>query len=253
MYFTQAIARLPAFTCSEGQTTANLGAPDPALTRTQFFSYLEALLSLGLKVTVLPAAPEYPDAHFVEDTAVIMPELAIITHPGAPSRQGEEATIAPLLAREKTIQSLSQLGHMDGGDVMLVGKRFFIGLTTRTDEAGIGEFAAWVEPLGYTVTAVGMSAGLHLKSIVNYVGGNTLLLSEEYLHHSAFAEFDKVVIPQEEAYAGNTLWINDTLITPAGYPYTLQQLQKLALPIIQLETSEFKKMDGGLTCLSLRF
>lgn len=98
-----------------------------------------------------------------------------------------------------------------------------------------------------------MSAGLHLKSIVNYVGRNTLLLTEGYVNHPAFSGFNSIVIPEEEAYAGNTLWINDTLITPQGYPYTLGEISKLGMPIVQLDTSEFKKMDGGLTCLSLRF
>jgi len=142
---------------------------------------------------------------------------------------------------------------MDGGDVLLVEKRFFIGLTSRTDEAGISEFARRVEPLGYRVRAVEIIGGLHLKSVINYIGGNHLLLTEAYLNHPAFTGFTPLVVPEEEAYASNTLWLNNTLITPAGYEYTLRQLQKLDLPIIVLDTSEFKKMDGGLTCLSLRF
>ena len=214
---------------------------------------METLLQLGLKVTVLPPAADYPDAHFVEDTAVVMPELAVITHPGAPSRQGEVDTIAPVLAGFRPLARMSERGHMDGGDVLLVDKQFFIGLTARTDEQGIREFAAAVEPHGYQVAAIEVSAGLHLKSIVNYVGRNTLLLTEGYVNHPAFSGFNSIVIPEEEAYAGNTLWINDTLITPQGYPYTLGEISKLGMPIVQLDTSEFKKMDGGLTCLSLRF
>ncbi|MGO2438627.1 N(G),N(G)-dimethylarginine dimethylaminohydrolase [Serratia quinivorans] len=253
MHFTQAIARLPADSCASGQTTAQLGAPDIATTGRQFLAYVDTLLRLGLKVTVLPAAPAFPDAHFVEDTAVVMPELAVITHPGAPSRQGEVATIAPLFEGERPVVRMSQRGHLDGGDVLLVDRQFFVGLTSRTDEAGIGEFSAAVEPYGYRVTAIEVSAGLHLKSIVNYVGRNTLLLTENYQHHPAFSDFNSIVIPEAESYAGNTLWINDTLITPQGYPQTLAQIEKLGMPIVQLDTSEFKKMDGGLTCLSLRF
>lgn len=133
------------------------------------------------------------------------------------------------------------------------GQAVFIGLTARTDEQGIREFAAAVEPHGYKVTAIEVSAGLHLKSIVNYVGRNTLLLTEGYVNHPAFNGFNSIVIPEEESYAGNTLWINDTLITPQGYPHTPGEISKLGMPIVQLDTSEFKKMDGGLTCLSLRF
>ncbi|AOO55170.1 dimethylarginine dimethylaminohydrolase family protein [Raoultella ornithinolytica] len=253
MHFNQAIARLPAATCAAGQTTARLGAPDIAGTTRQFLAYVETLLQLGLKVTVLPAAADYPDAHFVEDTAVVMPELAVITHPGAPSRQGEVASIAPVLAGFRPLVHMSERGHMDGGDVLLVGKQFFVGQTARTDEQGIREFAAAVEPHGYQVTSIDVSAGLHLKSIVNYVGRNTLLLTEGYVNHPAFSGFNTIVIPEEESYAGNTLWINDTLITPQGYPYTLGEISKLGMPVVQLDTSEFKKMDGGLTCLSLRF
>ncbi|CNI03506.1 putative hydrolase [Yersinia massiliensis] len=252
MHFTQAIARLPADTCGHGQTTSKLGAPDVAVTGQQFLAYVDTLLRLGLKVTILPAAPAYPDAHFVEDTAVVMPELAVITHPGAPSRQGEVDTIEPLFT-DRPVFRMSNNGHLDGGDVLLVGKQFFIGLTSRTDQVGITEFTGAVEQYGYSVTAIEVSAGLHLKSIVNYVGRNTLLLTEDYQHHPAFASFNTIVIPEAESYAGNTLWINDTLITPQGYPYTLAQIEKLGMPIIQLNTSEFKKMDGGLTCLSLRF
>ncbi|CAI1178445.1 dimethylarginine dimethylaminohydrolase family protein [Serratia grimesii] len=253
MHFTQAIARLPADSCASGQTTAQLGAPDIVTTGQQFLAYVDTLLRLGLKVTVLPAAPVFPDAHFVEDTAVVMPELAVITHPGAPSRQGEVDTIAPLFDGERPVVRMSARGHLDGGDVLLVDRQFFVGLTSRTDEVGIGEFAAAVEPHGYRVTAIEVSAGLHLKSIVNYVGRNTLLLTEAYQHHPAFSAFNSIVIPEAESYAGNTLWINDTLITPKGYPQTLAQIEKLGMPIVQLDTSEFKKMDGGLTCLSLRF
>lgn len=124
MHFTRAIARLPAATCGAGQTTAQLGAPDIAATTRQFLAYVETLLQLGLKVTVLPPAADYPDAHFVEDTAVVMPELAVITHPGAPSRQGEVDTIAPVLAGFRPLARMSERGHMDGGDVLLVDKQF---------------------------------------------------------------------------------------------------------------------------------
>ena len=142
---------------------------------------------------------------------------------------------------------------MDGGDVLMIDKRFFVGLTSRTDEAGIAEFAHFVEKFGYRVDTIEVSEGLHLKSIVNYVGCNTVILNEEGARHPAFAEYQHIVLKQEEEYAGNTLWINDTLITPNGYPDTLSKLERLGLRIIKVDTSEFKKMDGGLTCLSLRF
>lgn len=253
MFYTQAIARLPASTCGQGLTTSSLGAPDATKTRQQFDAYVSTLLGLGLTVTLLPAQSAFPDSHFVEDTAVLGPEFALLTHPGAPSRRGETATIEPVLWRHRSVTRMGAQAHMDGGDVLMVDKRFFVGLTRRTNEAGVRAFAALVEPFGYRVDAIAVSDGLHLKSIVNYVGRNTLILNEEGARNPAFADFAHLVLDQAEEYAGNTLWINDTLITPCGYPDTLAKLQTLGLPILQLDTSEIKKMDGGLTCLSLRF
>jgi len=252
MHYTNAILRVPAATCASGLTTATLGAPDAQQTRLQFSHYVSILSDLHLTVTVLPANPAYPDSHFVEDTAVVMPEVAIITHPGAPSRAGEVATIEPVLARFKKIERIKN-GRMDGGDVLMVGKRFFVGLSSRTNHEGVREFAALVEPFGYRVDAIEVGAGLHLKSIVNYVGKNTLLLDAANAGHPALAGFQHLVVDEGEEYAGNTLWINDTLITPEGYPRTFAQLKKLGLAILTTPTSELKKMDGGLTCLSLRF
>lgn len=253
MRYTHAIARLPSATCAQGLTTSALGAPDAHKTRQQFDAYISTLLGLRLTVTVLPEEAAFPDSHFVEDTAVVGPEFAVLTHPGAPSRRGETATIEPVLWRHRTVTRMSADAHMDGGDVLMVDKRFFVGLTSRTDEAGVREFAAVVEPFGYRVDAIAVSDGLHLKSIVNYVGRNTLILNEEGARNPAFAGFAHLVLDKQEEYAGNTLWLNDTLITPSGYPDTLAKLQTVGLPILQLDTSEIRKMDGGLTCLSLRF
>ena len=253
MHYTHAIARVPSATCAQGLTTSALGAPDPERTRQQFDAYTGTLIGLGLTVTILPAQPAYPDSHFVEDTAVVGPEFALLTHPGAPSRQGETQTIEPALWRHRTVTRMGTGAHMDGGDVLMVDKRFFVGLTSRTDEAGVSALAALVEPFGYTVTAIEVSAGLHLKSIVNYVGRNTLILNEEGARNPSIAGFAHLILDPAEEYAGNTLWINDTLITPLGYPDTLAKLHTIGLPVIQLDTGEIKKMDGGLTCLSLRF
>ncbi|MCI0151846.1 amidinotransferase [Paraburkholderia sediminicola] len=252
MHFTQAIVRRPAASCAHGITTAQLGVPDYEKTLRQFDAYCAALSELGLKLTELSAQSAFPDSHFVEDTAVVMPELAIVTRPGAPARRGETDTIGPSLAEFRELHPLAA-GNMDGGDVLMVDKRFFIGLTGRTNAAGISAFADIVGHHGYTVDAIQVDAGLHLKSVVNYAGNDVLLLNGALADHEAFRGFERIVIDAAEEYAGNTLWINDTLITPQGYPRTLQRLESLGLPLIQLDTSEFRKMDGGLTCLSLRF
>lgn len=252
MHFTQAILRVPGNTAA-GLTTANLGLPDQEKTREQFQAYVECLSKLGLVLHIMPQLAGFPDAHFVEDTAVVMPECSILTHPGALARRGEVASVAHLLPHSRPCYRLSEAAHLDGGDVLMVDKQFFVGLSSRTDETGAREFAAIVEKYGYRVSSIEVAAGLHLKSIVNYVGKNTLVVSELGIAHPAFADFAKIVLKPEEEYAGNTLWINNHLITPQGYPHTLAQLQQLDLPITCLDTSEFRKMDGGLTCLSLRY
>ncbi|WP_338848128.1 amidinotransferase [Massilia sp. W12] len=252
MQFSHAILRTPGDPAS-GLTTATLGAPDKELSLRQFDAYAQTLRDFGLQIDILPPLPGFGDAHYVEDTAVVMPEGAIITHPGAPARQGEVESVASALAAYRSLHRMSEAGTMDGGDVLLVGKQFFIGETSRTNQAGISEFARIVEAWGYTVQSIEVGAGLHLKSIVNYVGKNTMTVSEDAARNPAFASFNHIVLAPEEEYAGNTLWINDRLITPAGYPKTLAALQALDLPITVLDTSEFRKMDGGLTCLSLRF
>ncbi len=252
MNFTRALMRMPDNPAS-GITTAKLGAPDPELTRQQFDAYAQTLRDFGLDVEILPSLPGFGDAHYIEDTAVVMPEGAIITYPGAPSRRGEVESIVPVLARHKILHRMRRGGTLDGGDVLMVGKQFFVGLTSRSNEAGVSEFAGMVEAWGYTVQSIPVAAGLHLKSIVNYVGRNTLTVSEAAASNPAFAKFSHIVLSPDEEYAGNTLWINDRLITPAGYPKTLSALKALDLPITVLDTSEFRKMDGGLTCLSLRF
>ncbi len=253
MKFTQVITRLPALNCAEGQTTADAGRPDSGKTRQQFFRYIEIMLELGIRVTILPAEPDFPDAHFVEDPAVILPELAIITHSGVLSRQGEGASLAAELEKYRPLYVMSDKGQLDGGDVLLADKHFFIGLTQRTDMAGIDEFATVVAPLGYRVTPVPVDAGLHLKSVVNYIGQNTLLMTSAYETLPAFAGFRRLVIPDNEAYAGNTLLINGTLVMPEGYPVTREILRQTGMPVVTIDTSEFKRMDGSLSCLSLRF
>ncbi|MBU9677437.1 amidinotransferase [Burkholderia multivorans] len=252
MQFTQAIVRRPAPTCGAGLTTAALGAPDYDKTLAQFDAYCDVLSALGVAVTELPPLPALPDAHFVEDVAVVTPEFAVITRPGAPARRGETVHIEAALAAHRDLLPM-RAGRLDGGDVMLVGKRFCIGLTSRTDAEGIAEFESLVSRYGYSVVAVPVAAGLHLKSVVNALGDDTLLVTEALAAHPAFAGYRRIAIRAEDEYAGNTLRVNGTLITPAGYPRVHDAIAPLGLPLHVIDTSEFRKMDGGLTCLSLRF
>lgn len=250
---THAITRKPGENFVHGLTTSNLGRPNYELIVKQHQAYIETLRSLGLEVFVLDALPDYPDAYFVEDPAVVTPEVAVITNLGAESRKGEEAAIEPVLARYRPTVRIQTPGTIEGGDVLMVGSHFFIGLSDRTNQAGAEQLGRILEEYGHTWTVVPVGAGLHLKSSVNYVGKNTLLVTEEFAGLDQFKGYDRIILDRAEAYAANTLLINECLLTPKGFPDTRHKLEGLGLEIIELDVSEVRKMDGGLTCMSLRF
>jgi len=251
--FSTAITRKPGNNFAEGITTANLGKPNYAAMLAQHNAYIETLKKVGLHVIELDPLPEYPDAYFVEDVAVVTPDVAVISNPGAAARNGEQHYIEAALAEYRQTATIHPPGTLDGGDVLMVGKHFFIGLSERTNLHGAAQFGAILERFGNTWVSVPVGAGLHLKSSVSWIGGNTLLLSETYAGQPEFESYEQIVIDADESYACNTLWINHHLLAPKGFPKTMKKLKKLSLPIIELETSEVEKMDGGLTCMSLRF
>jgi len=251
--FTHAIVRMPGTNFAQGITTANLGLPDYAQMLLQHQAYTNVLRSLGLEVTVLQPEPNYPDAYFVEDVAVVTRDIAVITHPGAQARRGEEDSIEPVLARSRPTVRIQSPGTVDGGDVLMVGKHFFIGISERTNVEGATQLGGILQRYGNTFSLVPVAAGLHLKSSVNYGGGDTLLISELFTDRTEFDGYSKIIVSQSESYAANTLWLNDHLIMPEGFPETRRRLAARGLPIIELNVSEAQKMDGGLTCMSIRF
>jgi dimethylargininase len=250
--FTHAIVREPGKNFAQGITTAKLGEPDYDKMVHQHQAYIQALESLGLEVIVLNAEPDYPDAYFVEDVAVVSPEIAVITNPGAQARKGEQDSIEPVLAQFRPTVRIQAPGTVDGGDVLMVGRHFYIGVSERTNLEGATQLGHILENYGNTWTPVEVAAGLHLKSGVNYVGKGILLVSESFDKREVFKGYTKILVPTYEAYAANTLWINDHLIMPLGFPETKKRLADIGLPIIELDASEAQKMDGGLTCMSLR-
>ena len=252
--FTHAIARKPGKNFAQGlTTTVSAKPPLYELLRKQHETYLGAIRSCGLEVTLLDPLPDYPDAYFVEDTAVVTPDVAIITNPGAEARKGEEDFMAPILAEFRNIERIVSPGTVDGGDVLQVDNHFFIGLSERTNKVGAAQLGRILESVGHTWATVEMGAGLHFKSSVNYVGKNTLLVTADFAEHAALSGYNKIVLGKTEAYAANTLLVNEHLLMPAGFPGTRKQLEVLGFDIIELETSEVRKMDGGLTCMSIRF
>jgi dimethylargininase len=251
--FTHAIVRIPAPNFADGITTVQGEQPSYSRMLEQHAAYVAALRACGLEVTSLELLDAYPDGHFVEDPAIVTPEVAVVTRPGADARRGEAAEIEPALRQFKSVVRIEAPGTLDGGDVLIVGKEVFIGLSERTNQEGADQLAALLAPYGYSSFTIPVGAGLHLKSSVNYVGKNFLLLTKSLADRPEFAHFERLVVEDEEEYACNTLWVNDTLLAPAGYPKTRALLAQVGLPIVELETSEVRKMDGGLTCMSLRF
>jgi dimethylargininase len=252
--FSRAILRRPGPDFAQGLTTAtDLGPPNLGRMLEQHRAYAETLRSLGLTVEILDPLPGHPDAYFVEDAAILTPEVAVVTRPGASARRGEEAAIAPVVARYRPLARIEAPGTLDGGDVLIVGRRAFIGVSERTNPEGAKQLARILTPHAYTCTLVPVGAGLHLKSGVNWVGGDTLLVSESFAGRAALTGFRSLVVDPVESYASNTLWINGTLLTPTGFPRTRALLETLRLPILELDTRDARRMDGGLTCMSLRF
>ena len=255
--FKNVIVRKPAKSMINGITSApELGQPDYELAVKQHDAYIEALKSCGVEVTELPALEEYPDACFVEDVAVVNRKCAIITNPGAASRNGEKAYIVDAIRKfysDDQIEYIKEPGTLDGGDVMMVGDHFYVGRSARTNEEGIRQFIEILESYGLTGSEVTLEKVLHLKTGVNYLENNNMLVSGEFITKPEFEKFNKVVIPEEEAYAANCIWVNDTVIVPEGYPAVLEAVKSCGYKVLLVDTSEYRKLDGGLSCLSLRF
>lgn len=255
--FSRAIVRPPGRNFAEGLTTAGLGPPDLATALEQHRAYGKALRRCGLEVIELPPDEERPDSTFVEDTAVLVGSEAIITRPGAATRRDETADIrTALLPHFPRPTSIHAPGTLDGGDICDAGGIVLIGLSERTNEAGARQLAAWLEGLGVesrTVDIRGTPGILHLKSGIAFLGDGRLAVIEALAGRPELSGFEEVRVPAGEEYAANCFRVNGTSITPAGHPRFSAVLRSLGLPLLELEISEFRKMDGGLSCLSLRF
>jgi dimethylargininase len=255
--FRRAIVRPPASNFAEGLTTQDLGMPSYEKALQQHAAYCQALRRCGLELIELPANSDYPDSTFVEDTAILTPRGAILARPGAPSRQGEvEAIRSVLTGYFERLAEITDPGALDGGDICEAGEHFFIGVSLRTNQAGAEQLANFLAQLGYTSDLVdirGVPGILHLKSGIAYLGEGRLALIEALAEHPAFRGYDVIRLEPQESYAANCVRVNDYVLTAAGYPHFQRALQEAGYQPLLLEMSEFQKMDGGLSCLSLRF
>ena len=255
--FTRAIVRPPGANFSAGLTTVDLGSPNHYLALTQHAAYCKALVSCGLTVTALPVDDDYPDSTFVEDTAIITERGAIITRPGADTRRGEIASISRELSRyfDKAAR-IEAPGTVDGGDVCEAGGHFFIGISDRTNETGATQLSKLLWNLDYSSEFVdirGVDGILHLKSGLAYLEGNKLIVIDALADRERFRNYEMIKVHQSEGYAANCVAINRAVLVAAGFPFLERQLTERGYHPISLEMSEFQKMDGGLSCLSLRF
>ena len=255
--FRNAIVRVPGSNFADGLTTVALGVPHLVEVLHQHGRYCEALKQCGLTITTLEADLSHPDSTFVEDTAVLTARCAILARPGAPSREGESAAICETLRRFfPTLLELQPPGTLDGGDICEAEEHFFIGLSQRTNEEGARQLAGHLAAAGYRSSVIdirGMTSILHLKSGISYIGGNTLVAIEEMAGNPQFREYDTIRVPLAESYAANCVRVNERVLVAAAYPRLTAKLAERGFNPLVLEMSEFQKMDGGLSCLSLRF
>jgi dimethylargininase len=257
MMFRHAIVRPPAENFADGLTTVDLGEPSVADALEEHERYCEALRECGLSLTSLPADPRYPDSTFVEDAAVLTRGGAILTRPGAPSRMGEveaiERALAPFFPKPRRIEAP---GTLDGGDICEAGDHFFIGLSRRTNSDGARQLARFLAEDGLTSSVVDIReiAGiLHLKSGIAWIGRRDLVVIDSLAGDPAFRGWERIGVAPLENYAANCVRVNGAILFAEGFPSVERTIRDRGHRMKILPMSEFQKMDGGLSCLSLRF
>ena len=221
--------------------------------REQHAAYERALAAAGCQIVRVQAAHDLPDAVFVEDAAIVVPELAIVTRPGASSRRPETAAVAAILRLYKDVRQVEPPGVIDGGDVLVAGRRVFIGRTSRTNDAAIAQMRGILEPIGYRVESVDVIGCLHLKSAATALADDRLLINSRWIPREAFGGFDLVDVAPEEPYAANIVRAGPHLIYPTAFPGTRAKLERSGLSIVAVDVSELAKAEGAVTCCSIVF
>lgn len=217
----------------------------------QHRDYAGLLTRLGAELTILDPLPDYPDSGFVEDAALAFPECFVLTSPGANARRGEPALLRQALPADRPVMTIALPATIDGGDVLQAGKSVFVGLTSRTNAAGIDALRSVIACFGYSVTAVPGDAALHLKTAVTAASDQCVLINPALIERTFFAAFDQIECDPAEPFAGNCLRIGDALVMQAAHPRTADRLRDKAFPVECVDVSEFAKAEAGLTCLSL--
>lgn len=252
--FKKAIVRTPGKSIINGLSTTNLGLPNYQKALEQHSEYIKALEVCGLEVLILPADERFPDSTFVEDIALLTPECAIITNPGASSRKGEIAEIKGVLnIFYSKIEQVKDPGTVEAGDIMMVGTHFYIGLSERTNLDGAQQIIKFLEQYDLSGSIIKLEKVLHLKTGVAYLEHNNLLACGEFVTHEEFQKFNILEISEDESYAANCIWVNDRVLISKGFIKARRTIEKSGYLTVEVDVSEFQKLDGGLSCLSLRF
>ena len=253
--FTLAITRTPADSVANGLRAVDTGDPSGAAFRAEHAAYVQALQAAGLTVDVLPALEAYPDSCFVEDPAFCLPEGAILLRPGTESRKGEAGEIrAALESRFDRIAEIPGSGHVDGGDVLTLDDEILIGLSARTDREGAEAFAGLLGAWGYKARVAETPDGvLHFKTACSTLGDGVILATKVMIDSGFFGSRRTIAVPDGEDYAANVIRVNDVVLVPEGYPKTLAAIEAGGFRTVIVPTHEARKVDGGLSCLSLRF
>jgi dimethylargininase len=253
--FTNAIVRTPGRSVVEGLSDSKtLGLPNYDQAIIQHQSYIDVLTKCGLDVLVLEPCEEYPDSTFVEDVALITPNCVIITRPGAPSRRSEVHEIEFILKQKfNNIEAIEAPGTIEGGDIMMVGDHYYIGLSERTNIEGAKQIIQILTKYGMSGSTISLNKVLHLKTGLSYLEENNLVVCGEFIKDSSLEGYNRIEIPEKESYAANCIWVNESVIIPLGYPTTKQRIKNAGYPVIETDVTEFQKLDGGLSCLSLRY
>ena len=257
MRFSHAVVRPPASTFAAGITSSRLGPPNLTLALEQHEAYSRTLERLGLSLVRLPADPSFPDSTFVEDAAIVTTRGAILTRPGAPSRTGEVTAMAVALGGWfPALDRITGPGTLDGGDVCEAEPHFFIGISQRTNAEGAAQLAAWLARRGFgssVIDILGLPGMLHLKTGLSWLGGGRLLATRGIAGHKALRGWEVVEVPKGEDYAANCIRVNEAVLVAQGFPKTAARLRGLGYDVAEIDMSEYRKMDGGLSCLSVRW
>jgi len=226
---------------------------DIDVARAQHRAYERCLTDLGCEIHRLPPEPDLPDSVFVEDAAIVLDELAVITHPGAESRRPETLSVARALEAYRSLRHIEPPGTLDGGDVLRVGRTLYVGLSRRTNEVGIAQLRRYVKPYAYVVKAVPIEKCLHLKSGVTQVGERVLLINRKWVGAGAFKRMELVDVAPSEPTAANALLIGDAVVYPESHVATRKRLEEWGIDVCAVDVSELAKAEGGVTCCSLIF